>query len=241
MFLLHLFLLGGREESCIARSTNQMASLLRRTSAGSAGERALPRDTSPHPSSLSPSQVRFSLFFFSPFTICCLFSFLPLCAIVSFVLFITVILPPFSPTVLLSHHLIHGSQWKQAVIRSANEGFSHMAVTQSSRAKLCYFIFLSFLMTISQLCCVRGNSVWFCWLVWTSFWDWEIKLDNHIRVPGLWEKKQTNHSSSSFQRLCVTQLCRVTRNLASLDHSQTALLNKQKISVFEQSVKLNLT
>lgn len=44
--LQHLFLQGGGERAA-SRSTNQGAGLLRRTSVGSADERALPRDTEP--------------------------------------------------------------------------------------------------------------------------------------------------------------------------------------------------
>lgn len=73
-FLLHLFVWGGGERAA-SRSTNQRTRLLRRTSAGSAGERALPRDT------VQPSPVRFSPIFLTSSFLICFQLFLPLLAV----------------------------------------------------------------------------------------------------------------------------------------------------------------
>lgn len=179
MFLLHLFLLGGREESCIElhQSEGQAAKAHLGWLCGwtSSTQRYCP----------PPFPSPFLIFFFfctSSFTNCFLL-FLPLLALLFLLCYSSLLFFPFSLSVSPSPHLIHRSQWKQAVIRSANGGFSHMAVTQSSRAKLSYFIFLSSI-SISQLCCVRRNSVCFRWL-FSQFLRMRYQMDDHIHMLNL--------------------------------------------------------
>lgn len=170
----------GEGKRAASSSTNQRARLLRRTSAGSAGERALPRDTAPPP---FPSPFLIIFFFCTSSFTNCFLLFLPLLALLFLLCYSSLLFFPFSLSVSPSPHLIHRSQWKQAVIRSANGGFSHMAVTQSSRAKLSYFIFLSSI-SISQLCCVRRNSVCFRWL-FSQFLRMRYQMDDHIHMLNL--------------------------------------------------------
>lgn len=114
-----------------------------------------PEILSPPPWSVShhfflPPLLSFAFSFFTLWSLFCFY-----CAIYHCYFSLVSIL---CPTIPPSTHLLHRCQRKQAVIKCASspaplwEGFSHMAVTQSSRAKLCYFSFLSSITIITQLC-----------------------------------------------------------------------------------------
>lgn len=136
----------GGGERAAALSTNQSALPLRRTSADSAGERALPGDTEPSP-------PQFLTFPFRPL--------LSSTVLFLFVLFITVISHPSSSPSALLHpppppplpsHLTQGP-----VKTSCHQGRQqpplpcHKAITHSSRAKLCSLILLSSTTTVPRL------------------------------------------------------------------------------------------